>query len=756
MTMRTLLRRERRPFGMLLLVAVLLFSEPPTHLWGQGEPYSIALLNLDPDAVGPLFAEARFENGARTYTSQVKYGELSEMSIMAHSDQPPTETYIMDTARNKRVTGLYINPHFTYIVTYGPGPGSTFTLSASSMGEGVVSTHTASLAATFHGMNSGTGTMSILPRTHTRFSDAVEDARIGDYGTLSLKDGTWWVLMGIRLTRLFVSRADDTLAIGQAGYLKTPTAWALKVDPIRDSGRIRVVNATSTDQLRLLVDGVDRSSCGALATSASVVATTGIRRIQIVDGGTTLLDTTLVLYPHLSIDITIADDGNGGITSIVSERLINSIGKRITNGPIKRDGKYLYWASTYRIVAMPTGSLRNGRIEVRDTALAVADRLLLASTPAQREPFAQQHHHRALDVVDGSGRLLQRYPLDPERFDSTVYLFVENDGAIAPYTYRPFDETPQQLRPMGQGQSPDDVPYHLRIASFVRRHEGIELHVAGSDNAPAVPSGWLSDTVGGYVGRDLPFSVVATGGGQLGSGTLPGSPGGTTMLLVDDDPSGGVRTISYAMNPLSTSRTIRLVNFTEGIGPLTVTYLDRTDSIVIPPVPEGSATEPIGVGTNSFVGIVRNASGDSLFILTTSSHTSREATAVVDGSAEQKELRLHVIESTVKVGADSLRPSRITALLSGVTTPGEPSHQFRLFPNPTSGALRIEMRDPMFRDGAIELIDRLGRIVWSGAVQSGVRGLEIDLSSIAPGTYRCELRDDTEAVVISRTVIVVR
>lgn len=734
----------------LLLGMLLLLPLSRTPLTAQ-TTYLMGLLNLDPEST-VIWAEARYADGQVIYTDKVSYSMQSGTSGGAVTDKQPEEIWFNDTAGNRRVVGFPMYPIYTAIVVYGPG--KYFTYNGSSADDGITSVHEEKLFGTFHGLSSTTVYQQIQPLAHTDFTFATQTTAMTEFATLGLSDDSWWVMMGEPSSKYIISMADDTIAVGQVHTSQTPATWALKIDPERDSGRFRTVNATTVAGLEIEIDGSARGSCGALSTTAPLTLATGERRIRLIDQGTTLVDTTVRIFPHIYLDLLIAPNGSGGFAVVLSERLTSEVASRITRGPIGLDGKHRYWPSTYRTVIVPTGPLRKGSFQVRDTSTAVIFTLALNSAPVQRQLVAAANHHRALDLVDSNGMILKRCPLDAEAFDSTVYIVREIDGEIVASSYNEFDDRPQQLDPLPGAQSPADIPYSLRVAGFSRQHDDLELRVDGEVLSP-VRREWASDTSGSFVGSSLPYALAEPGGSQLAEGALTGSPGGHSVLIVDDAPGGGLRTLSYAVHPSQTPRTIRLMNATEGIGPLKVTGAQDPTQIVFAPVNEGAVGYPTSTQVNAYRGVIRSADNDTLFSYTIPPDFY-DATLVVDGSHAEGMLRLYRIDGKPMTGADTLHPIATRELISSVPLGDMTAERFRLFPNPASSTLDVDILEGPAGSGRVDIADMMGRVVRSVPYEAGERSLVIPVTTLAPGIYYCRLRTDGGFTSASTRLMILR
>jgi len=70
------------------------------------------------------------------------------------------------------------------------------------------------------------------------------------------------------------------------------------------------------------------------------------------------------------------------------------------------------------------------------------------------------------------------------------------------------------------------------------------------------------------------------------------------------------------------------------------------------------------------------------------------------------------------------------------------STDLKLFPNPTSGQLRIGLARAIQQYGQLQLVDTQGRVVWRQSVQAGTQVLETQLQDLPAGLYVMHLQAD--------------
>jgi hypothetical protein len=75
--------------------------------------------------------------------------------------------------------------------------------------------------------------------------------------------------------------------------------------------------------------------------------------------------------------------------------------------------------------------------------------------------------------------------------------------------------------------------------------------------------------------------------------------------------------------------------------------------------------------------------------------------------------------------------------------------ELKVYPNPTSGELKIEMGDMRYETCDITIHDVMGRCVWSsyGLTVLQSYGLQIDVSHLPAGMYFVKIITDTETIV---------
>mgnify|MGYP006282890201 CR=1 FL=1 len=80
---------------------------------------------------------------------------------------------------------------------------------------------------------------------------------------------------------------------------------------------------------------------------------------------------------------------------------------------------------------------------------------------------------------------------------------------------------------------------------------------------------------------------------------------------------------------------------------------------------------------------------------------------------------------------DSIFVREVVGIFSGEATPG-----FYIYPNPTMGACRIVFEDPARASGNLEIINVLGKVVYSRQIKSDdAHSMDLDLNALKPGVY---------------------
>jgi hypothetical protein len=74
-----------------------------------------------------------------------------------------------------------------------------------------------------------------------------------------------------------------------------------------------------------------------------------------------------------------------------------------------------------------------------------------------------------------------------------------------------------------------------------------------------------------------------------------------------------------------------------------------------------------------------------------------------------------------------------------------------VYPNPTSGILYIQA-DHLSGSASIELIDPLGRNVYTQSAEGATVQTHIDISAFTPGVYTLLIRDESGTALTKRIV----
>ena len=86
-------------------------------------------------------------------------------------------------------------------------------------------------------------------------------------------------------------------------------------------------------------------------------------------------------------------------------------------------------------------------------------------------------------------------------------------------------------------------------------------------------------------------------------------------------------------------------------------------------------------------------------------------------------------------------------------TTGEQSTGNRLYPNPTTGVVTMELSSPLKADAQLMIYDVAGKQVLSFAIAVGESVYAPVISSLSPGLYICKLWEASEAVWTEKLVV---
>jgi hypothetical protein len=120
------------------------------------------------------------------------------------------------------------------------------------------------------------------------------------------------------------------------------------------------------------------------------------------------------------------------------------------------------------------------------------------------------------------------------------------------------------------------------------------------------------------------------------------------------------------------------------------------------------------------------------------------ATMTISGTPTENGTFSIRITATDKNGATASDEFNLT--IEGVTAIGEElSKYYRIYPNPSETYLIIEKQDKAAQIQYCRIIDNAGKLVKEWKINS-ISDLQIDLTSLKPGSYHLELVSDKETV----------
>ena len=717
----------RHPLRPLLLAVVIIGSMSVPSLLHAQAFFGTNHLNLDSEA-GPLLLRASFPNGEQLGTSSAEFGGIASGNVL--SDQAPNRTWVVDTSGDTYAEGFSLFGGVTQVVTYGGGKVFTFP----GFGPFLVSTWGSDLPLKFRGMNGPSAELTIR-RTDYR---ELDDSWMYNYYTAIGLGDTWWVLRSGDLP--FITQAGDSLLIGQLHK-----AWGIRTDRSTDSGAFRLVNLTTQADggaLSLEVEFGGTITCEPLETSGILPVALGNLpyELQIRMGGRVLLDTAVIPYPHMLVDIIVAPDGQGGESIRFVERLTSKIGRAFPR----------YWADAFQLVVFPSGELAGGTVRIADTEGEVRD---VRGGLSDVEYFGvnlpvRRHTYDNVTVLDDGDRFRIRFDYREWGRDSATYMMLDRGTGIELYSYDEFDEMPQSLRRESLDFNPSGIPWKVGVASFAFAYDSLDVQVEGLADPIGTAPGWNSMHYGPITGSDIPYDVVeapgsgisgSTPGEIVGSGVITGSPASFSMVLLDDDPQGGVRSLSYDVLPGTSSARLRLVNFADGYGPIGLTVKGNPFGWMLPPVTEGESEVvviPIGTAVEY---TVRNVEGDSLTSVVTSNGGS-DNTFVIDGGAAEGELRVFGLSQLVPSSRYRMTVLRRVSLSTGAVSDEADAGIYRVAPNPMHGTGTLHLDATAPQPERLTLIDPLGRIVWEREVHEVSRETALDFGSLPTGVYSLIVR----------------
>ena len=421
-----------------LSLLVLLFSVAGLYspdAFAQADFVGITLLNLDSEA-GPLYGEVSLGTGQHFGTGPVQFGQTNDASTFFTPPMMGYDAWIEDTNK-ARYSGFSLPSNVTLVVPYGGGKVLSHSHTSGTDGYAdVINVTKTPFAMAFRALNDTVVRQSVPAKEIIGYARKTKQSIHKSLTFLNLNDSSLWLLAGDKYSSqyLHMTTLGDTLTVGEIEGRKT--LWGAKLYP-EDSARIRVVNLTDESGLRLLIDGVELSTCAALSTAAPALSAIGTHQVQIVGSEGILFDSTLNIYPHLYTDLLIAPDGQNGYITLFMERVTNSVFARLQDLNPKM---FPQWWRAARTVYVPTGVLENGRALFFDTTAMISD----VAFKTQAKFFQGEFTHDNIELQDSSKSMLLRYslPVDP---DSLVYIIAEREGKAVIYTYEEFNDNPQSL-----------------------------------------------------------------------------------------------------------------------------------------------------------------------------------------------------------------------------------------------------------------------------------------------------------------------
>ena len=214
---------------------------------------------------------------------------------------------------------------------------------------------------------------------------------------------------------------------------------------------------------------------------------------------------------------------------------------------------------------------------------------------------------------------------------------------------------------------------------------------------------------------------------------------------------GGVRALSYAILPESPKARVRLINLTEGIGPIGLTPKNNWDTWVIPPVEEGDQWVVEKELDTTIEYVLRTISGESLSSFFASRRQS-DNTVVIDGKAVDGELQMYTLIGRRPEGVFPMEPSTVELLSSSVLHTNIIS-RLRLVPNPTSGSVTLHTDSSPGSSRTVTLVDQLGRVVLSKEWDGENRSLHLNLDGLITGVYSVVVERSKGDMWLNRLIV---
>jgi len=80
-------------------------------------------------------------------------------------------------------------------------------------------------------------------------------------------------------------------------------------------------------------------------------------------------------------------------------------------------------------------------------------------------------------------------------------------------------------------------------------------------------------------------------------------------------------------------------------------------------------------------------------------------------------------------------------LEQGLSSDHSDNSILEIYPNPTSGSIRIKNQFSTFEQSSLIVYDMTGRVVMKNQIPNGIYVYEFDLSTIANGVYQLQIRN---------------
>lgn len=614
----------------ILLPTLLLAWLAPVTSSAQGMyGYAVNLLNLDPN--GPLMGTLSLDGATRS-TPFVPYGSWGQSDAIWSDNNGVADGVLVDTngAHHSFFTS---NPNGSYLIAL---PGDNISLYDE--GRGILNATDRVQNVTHSELNGATVDMKINSHRHTLYPNGLQ---FSDYFGITMDQKEWWILRrtsNYMEIDVYLHHVGDSIMVGSGS--QAFGKYAARANLQNDSARVRFVNTSSNSSLILEIDDLADHAVDPLAVSP-VQAVPGIEHsVRIRNGSDAIIDTVLAFRPYGFYDLVLLTDGDNRLMLKVDERIRDAFVPNVVPAYSTRaDSTHPYWDGEFRLVFEPVKEGENNRYRLVDRYL--------------RQEYDHEIHdvfsvHRGFDntqegdgpyfeLLDDRQSRIARFDMGSDLTGNRVFVLRQGDGTPALYSYDEFLREGQQLK-IHTTVPKESLPIGAQMWKFAERIDSVVLSIPSLSILDTVRQRVVENPVAFNVEPDAAFEILDMSAQVQEEGVLSAPAGGAALLLVDDEPEGGLRSYVHAVGDGKRVNHVTCVNFTEGLGALFVYEDNVVNQRVLDSIPEGKGLSFSAADGDTLYFQIRTAAGDTLFRSRVSS-VYNEDLWVFDGGRHLGEVR---------------------------------------------------------------------------------------------------------------------